>query len=215
MDFDDLVIWAGSGSNEAAMVVDWRDGNPALAWGFRWDGAASGEDMLRAIAAEDSNFYASINNTFGFGNFVSGIGYDRDGDGFSVSSGVTFDGDGLFVGATPQDGVSNDADDSYRESTSTFEFWEYFLGAGNPLDGGSWSSAPVGFSGRILSDGDWDAWVFPGFSGNLPSTPLAAGATPVPEPSTMVAFGLLSAGFAFRRFRRRKAKRAVTAEIVS
>lgn len=204
MDFDDLVIWAGTGSNEAALVVDWRDGQSSLAWGFRWDGAATGEDMMRAIVAEDDDFYAAINNTFAFGNFVSGLGYDRDSDGFAVTSGIVFDADGLFVGATPTDGVAVDADDSYHESTSAFEFWEYFVSVGNPLDGGSWQSSGVGFSDRVLSDGDWDAWVFPGFAGNNPTPPLAAGATPVPEPSTWAVFALLSTGFAVRRVRQRR-----------
>ena len=205
MDFDDLVIWAGTGSNEAAMVVDWRDGQPALAWGYRWDGAATGEDMFRAIAAADDDFYGSINDTFAFGNFINGIGYDRDGDGFDVTPALSFNADGLHFGASAVDVVSDDADDSYRGSSSTFEFWEYFVSVGNPYDGGSWSSAAVGFSDRNLTDGDWDAWVFPGFVGNLPSdTPLAAGGTTaVPEPSTWAAFAVLSFGYVVRRLRRR------------
>ncbi|MCR9200326.1 MAG: PEP-CTERM sorting domain-containing protein [Planctomycetaceae bacterium] len=208
MDFDDLVIWAGSGSNEAALVVDWRDSRPSLAWGFRWDGAATGEDMMRAIVAEDEDFYASINDRSIFGNFVSGLGYDRDGDGFSVTSGVAFDADGLFVGDTPIDGIADDADDSYGESSpSNFGFWEYFVSVDNPFDGGSWNSSSVGFSVRMLSDGDWDAWVYPGFIGNdPPPAPLAAGATPVPEPSTWAAFALLTTGYVIRRTRQRRRK---------
>jgi len=208
MDFDDLVIWAGSGSNEAGMVVDWQDGKAPLAWGFRWDGMATGEDMFRAIAAVDDNFYALINDTFSFGNFVAGIGYDRDEDGFDITSPVTFDADGLYVGPTPSEGVSLDADDSYGESSDIrFEYWQYFIGVGNPLNGGTWESpASFGFSGRTLSDGDWDGWLYPGFApGAEPSSaPLAAGATPVPEPSTWAVFALLSTGFAVRRVRQRR-----------
>ena len=50
--FDQIQYWVGSGQNRAALVLQWNDGgNPvSLAWGYRWDGSASGLDMLRAVA---------------------------------------------------------------------------------------------------------------------------------------------------------------------
>jgi hypothetical protein len=46
--------WAGSGSNETIVVIDWNKVNgpyttESHAWGFRWDGAAYVSDALAAI----------------------------------------------------------------------------------------------------------------------------------------------------------------------
>ncbi|MFQ3548639.1 MAG: PEP-CTERM sorting domain-containing protein [Armatimonadota bacterium] len=51
--FLDIEAWAGSGSNQAALVIDWNDGNSTecYVWGFRWDGTATGSDMFYAIAS--------------------------------------------------------------------------------------------------------------------------------------------------------------------
>ena len=48
-----LEYWVGSGSNRAALVVDWHDESRphALAWGYRWDGQARGLDMWQAVTA--------------------------------------------------------------------------------------------------------------------------------------------------------------------
>jgi len=53
--FSDITTWAGSGSKQVGFVVDWNDGiNPqSLAWGFRWDGNATGLDLLNAIISVD------------------------------------------------------------------------------------------------------------------------------------------------------------------
>jgi hypothetical protein len=52
----DIVVdyWAGSGSNEAIVVIDWNMINgpyttESHAWGFRWDGTAYISDALSAI----------------------------------------------------------------------------------------------------------------------------------------------------------------------
>ncbi len=52
LSFSDIQYWVGTGSNQAAFVVQWNDSKipDALVWGFRWDGNATGEDMLKAIA---------------------------------------------------------------------------------------------------------------------------------------------------------------------
>jgi hypothetical protein len=198
IDFNDIVTWSGSGANEAALVIDWNDGQSPLAWGYRWDGTATGEDLFRVVAATDNSLFARI-QVFGFGALVNGIGYDRDNDGFGVSgiSGAkSFGAGGIFEGAETDFGTKTDSDDSYSEANnSTFEYWEYFNGAGNPYDGGSWASATSGFSGRSLANGDWDGWYYPGtFGGDpsaIPGNALAAGAAAVPEPSSvlLMAFG--------------------------
>ena len=211
IDFTDIVIWAGSGTNEAALVVDWDDGLSPLAWGYRWDGTATGEDLLTAIVAADPNFYTSLNNTFGPGLFVSGFGYDRDADGFSVMDGsrdTLFDADGIYIGIPSNDATSTDPDDSYAETntapgaTGFGDFWEYFVGSGNPYNGGSWVSSNEGISDRMLTNGDWDGFRHPGFIRTEPAMANAAGAAAVPEPGSSALLTLIACGWMFRRRRR-------------
>src|SRR3974390_1833771 len=47
-DFSNIQFWVGSGANQAALVIDWRDGltPESLLWGYRWNGSATGLDML-------------------------------------------------------------------------------------------------------------------------------------------------------------------------
>ena len=52
--FSDILYWVGEGSNEAVMAVNWAD--TALAWGYRWNGTATVEGMMAAIAAADPRF---------------------------------------------------------------------------------------------------------------------------------------------------------------
>lgn len=52
--FSDILYWVGTGSNEAVLAVNWAD--TALAWGYRWNGAATVESMMAAIATADPRF---------------------------------------------------------------------------------------------------------------------------------------------------------------
>ena len=54
-DFNDILFWAGSGTNQAAFVLDFGTAAPqaapaAVAWGYRWNGTASLADMMFALA---------------------------------------------------------------------------------------------------------------------------------------------------------------------
>ncbi len=51
---EDILYWVGEGSNEAILAVNWAD--TALAWGYRWNGAATVADMMDDIAAADPRF---------------------------------------------------------------------------------------------------------------------------------------------------------------
>ena len=193
---DDITFYVGSGSNRAGMVIDWADGRDPLIWGYRWDGAATGEDMFRDIAMADPRLFAKISDQFAFGDFIFGIGYDRDDDGFGISDATVFT-DGLFVGPATDGATATDADDSYVEGFNT-GFFGYFVASGSPYDGGSWGFAPVGISDRVLSDGDFDGFAFaPGFNGGEPALPVpatggsAGGNNGVPEPTTFM-FGCVA-----------------------
>ncbi len=195
----DINLWAGAGANRAALVIDWNDGktNESVAWGYRWDGAATGEDMLLAIVAADPNLYARV-AVFGFGAAAVGLGLDTDADGFGVTNATVFDGAGLSTQGPSDGGGPTDPDDHYVEGWNT-GFWQYFIADDSPYDTGAWAAAQTGLSGRSLADGGWNGLSFaPGFTGPDPGEPVAA----VPGVGTAVLAGVGAFGPACVRRRR-------------
>ena len=193
--FADIQFWAGSGANQAALVIDWKDGKSAesLLWGYRWDGVATGLDMLMAVVAADPRLFAHF-GTYTWGTATFGIGYDLNGSGgFGVNPGLAFDANGLVIdpisSPDPVDArVSLDAADHWVEGWNT-GFWNYSIKDGE-LD--PWGAPTTGASDRLLVDGMWDGYGFAaGFVSSDPTEPVAA--TPVPEPSTATLI-LLGAG---------------------
>ncbi len=67
-----IEYWTGSGENEAICVIDF--GPAYFAFGYRWDGASTGFDMIQAIA-NNGDVELDLQN-FGFGVFVNGITYN-------------------------------------------------------------------------------------------------------------------------------------------
>lgn len=195
LDFNDITLWAGSGSNQAAVVIDWRDGldypgesfGEALVWGYRWDGAATGLDMIQAIAVLDIRL-SVFTTTFSFGEAVTGISYDLTGDG--------------SIGPNDHDrnGFEPDADG----------FWAYWADASeldedgnvvNPPAPGypaSWGFTNVGAGDRLLQDGSWDGW---SWAIDFISEPPSQGFAAIPEPNLLT---LLVAGLGLALIRRRR-----------
>ncbi|WDP93299.1 MAG: VPLPA-CTERM sorting domain-containing protein [Desulfobacter sp.] len=156
-----------------------------MVWGYRWDGEASGEDMLMAIVNNDSNLYAKVSGPTQYGIAVFGLGYDVDSDGFGISDGSLFTNGITQAGYSTADGSSaTDPDDLYTEGWYQNGYWSYWL-----ADGTDWGYSGTGMSGRTLSDGDVDGWGFSfyGGGGGAPSITPA----PVPVPA---AFWLLGSG---------------------
>lgn len=210
--FNDIQLWAGAGSNQAAMAIDWVQGDttqPALVWGYRWDGTASGEDMMRAIVAADPRLFAKLADFGAFGFGLTGFGYDDGDANFALDDGTSFNAAGIAV-ADPSDGaMAVDSGDRYAEGFFT-GFWVYANATvdqngnpTNPYNGGSWTSSNTGMTDRILANGDWDSWAFsPDFNFDSTAENPVAAPTAVPEPSSMA---LLAGGaFAFVYRRRRK-----------
>jgi hypothetical protein len=180
--WDDIEFWAGSGANQAALVIDWNDGKTAesLLWGYRWDGTATGMAMLQAVVSADPRLFAHIGN-FGWGQAILGIGYDLNNNAvFGVSPALTFDSGGLLVSGTPTPDDSRSATESadhYLEGWNS-GFWGYYT---KPSGVDPWTEGMAGAADRVLSNGAWDGYSFaPGFSSSLPSDPLPV--TTVPEP---------------------------------
>ena len=89
---NDIQLWTGSGTNHAALVIEWNSpevfnnttvpapvANKTLAWGYQFNGMATGTEMLDAVLASDPRLYAVINNTYG--TYVEAIGYNLNGNG--------------------------------------------------------------------------------------------------------------------------------------
>jgi hypothetical protein len=182
--FDDIEFWVGTGANRAALVIDWLENSsepPALVWGYRWDGAANGRDMLHAVVAADPRLFAKFGNHAEYGAAVFGYGYDAGNDGaFEIDDGTVFDAAGLAFVPSPADGTMPvDTGDYYTEGWVR-GFWRYLAAVGNPFDGGTWEDRGAGIDARSLSDGDWDSFTFetsavpiPPFDGQ-PANPVAA-----------------------------------------
>jgi hypothetical protein len=195
--FDNIENWVGSGASRAALVIDWNDGiQPvSLAWGYRWDGPATGKDMLDAIVNADPRLMANYKFS---GGALYGAGYDVDGDGFT------------YVPGPNDTGAAADADDHYREGWEVAGYWSYW---GNdttqPSPYGeipaSWVYPGAGMALRALSDGSWDGWVFapaPTWDGGTPDVPEPAA---VPEPITALLLAVPLAAMRRRRFGRCRA----------
>jgi hypothetical protein len=202
--FDDIQYWVGTGSNRAAFVMDWNDAKTpeSLIWGYRWDGAASGEQMLRAIVAADPRLFAHVGAAGSFGVPLWGSGYDLDDDGnFAVNPPLSFDSGGLSTGTGDDSRAPADAADHWREGFNN-SFWGYYDGGTGASP--AWAFGSAGMSDRVLVNNAWDGWSFaPGFADTLPSEPVAA-APPVPEPATI---GLAAiAALALSRRRRRRVR---------
>ena len=91
---DDIQFWIGSGTNRAALVIEWSApesmfgstvpapvADKSLVWGYRFNGTATGEQMFTAIVAADPRLYAviSIDPLYGLG--IYGIGFHLGGGG--------------------------------------------------------------------------------------------------------------------------------------
>jgi hypothetical protein len=185
----------GQGSNRAGLVVDWNDGETELlkVWGFRWDGEATGADMVRAVCAADAKLYA-MGSQGGWGFSIGGLGYDKNENGvFDITKTgkvSSFDAGGyMSVSSYAFDGWSAaDAGDLWSGGWETDGFWGYY----NAGAGGAWASSFIGASARALTDGAWDGWSWGasenGWDGGVPSLAV------IPEPMTVL---LLGAGLVF------------------
>ncbi|MBL8060595.1 MAG: PEP-CTERM sorting domain-containing protein [Chthonomonas sp.] len=160
INFEDIRFWAGSGTNRAAVVIDFNDGQTprSYVWGYRWNGSARGEDALRTIVQADPLLDAVIDQ-FSFGASLNTASYlPQSGGGYRHSRAQDFGPAGLY--------------------------WSYWTATQvNP----NWAFSNSGMSDRVLNDGDIDGWAMsdPNFSGVPPTSPVPA----VPEPAVVIALG--------------------------
>lgn len=189
--FDDIQFWVGTGANQAAFVVQWNDGktSDALVWGFKWDGTATGEDMIKAIAKADPRFFTLLYQGTQFGSAIAGFGFDLNGTG---TNGLYKDGNKTYP-LYPFDGIVNtseydfdsytgiDPDDHWQSGWYT-GYWSYWVKDSTESDYGY---SGVGASTRELQNGSWDVW---NFNPNMEMFDIAATFTPVTPYSKTIDF---------------------------
>src|ERR1700744_3802573 len=90
---DDIQLWTGSGTNRAALVIEWSVpqsltnstvpipvADKTLVWGYRFNGPnVYGTQMLEAILAADPKLYVAGAVYPGFGTAIESIGYNLNG----------------------------------------------------------------------------------------------------------------------------------------
>ena len=176
IDFSKIERWAGEGDCKAALAIKWAGGQndgKTLVWGYRWKSSEkkTGEDLVRAVAKADPAFYVLAQSGTSFGTTFGGFGYDIDGNRHVTvktpknevypRNGIVYVSYGVFDNCAATD-ITNDAWNSgwYKG------FWNYNV-AEKAED--AVKSSSTGASGRVLTDGCVDAWVFKSLSGGEPN----------------------------------------------
>ena len=173
IDFSKIERWAGEGDCKAALAIKWADGQndgKTLVWGYRWKSSEkkTGEDLIRAVAKADPAFYVLARSGTSFGTTFGGFGYDIDGNRNIIvttpknnevypRNGIVYVSSYVFDNCSATD-ITNDAWNSGWNKG----FWSYNV-ADKAEDALGFSG--TGASGRVLTDGCVDAWVFSKSSG--------------------------------------------------
>lgn len=168
IDFSKIERWAGEGDCKAALAIKWADeqnDGKTLVWGYRWKSTETktGEDLIRAVVKADPALYMMATQT-SWGFYIGAFGYDADGDRHVT---LTIMKDEIY----PRNGVFDIPSSEFETTVSTkwgesdawntpcgmTDYWGYYT-AEKASDAIVYSK--VGTSGRNLTDGCVDAYVF-------------------------------------------------------
>lgn len=168
IDFSKIERWAGEGDCKAALAIKWADGQndgKTLVWGYRWKSTETktGEDLIRAVVKADPALYMMATQA-SWGFYIGAFGYDADGDRYVT---LTTMEDEIY----PRNGVFDIPSSEFKTTASTeygdgdawnspspyTDYWGYYV-ADKASDALVYSN--VGTSGRNLTDGCVDAYVF-------------------------------------------------------
>ena len=183
--FDDIDNWTGEGENRAALVIQWNDDDEqtAMVFGYRWDGMATGADMLKAVVEANPRLYTLMQYTNvssptdpDGGYTICGLGWDRDNDGdirlidiknneeYTSESGFfrhprSYDPINDYGGTSDYDYDNWKAcdDDDFWGGGWYENYWSYWVKSG---DGATFSYSNWGASGRVLENDCWDGWKY-------------------------------------------------------
>lgn len=167
IDFSKIERWAGEGDCKAALAIKWADGQndgKTLVWGYRWKSSEkkTGEDLIRAVAKADPAFYVLALSGTSYGTTFGGFGYDIDGNRNIIvttpKNNEVYPRNGIvYVSSYVFDNCSApDITDAWNSGWNK-GFWSY-----NVADKAEHALgfSGTGASGRVLTDGCVDAWVF-------------------------------------------------------
>lgn len=195
--FSDIILWAGSGANEAGFVLQFGgiEDPTSIAWGYRWDGSASAQDMAFAIAGSITGIAPTPPAGLDSRLVVDASEFDFGGGPVVFVNTITYDQVGL---PSEWSQVTRTIEDDF---VNTGTYAAFYL---NASAGGMWTGATMdfdasglGITDTMLTDGGWYGFVQSDGSGPFAFTqPVAA----VPEPSTwlLLAVGGMTA-LALRR----------------
>lgn len=196
--FPDIILWSGSGANEAGFVLQFGGSQAptSIAWGYRWDGSATVEDMMFAIAGSTTiSGGGPVPPGLDSRLSLDGAQFDFGGGPVIFLSGITYDQVGL---PSPWSQVSREIVDDYS-NTGTYPALYSTAGAGGIWTGATmdFAAAVVGISELALTAGGWY-----GFVQSDGSDPFAfqKPVSAVPEPATLIllAAGVVAAGALWR-----------------
>ena len=200
--FDSINFWTGTGTNRAAMVIQWNDGSTptSMVWGYRWSGEATGIDMLKAIAG------STVSREDGQTTFMPDTSTGADPrlalSLVNYSWGIALEGL-----------VFTDREVVRTQNDWSTGYWEYSIFGGTfnyPLYDENWNDigditysqtgndtysnvnrfySPIGASDRILVDGSWDAF---SFAADFTSTPVVEPSPALPPSPTAKSIRLKS-----------------------
>ena len=145
----------GSGANTARLLIDFGFvGGDAYLFTYRYDGLASGEDLIRQVDAGGS-LLADLTDFGSLGVYV---------DGFTLQG----------SGNAEVPGFGGDQG----------EVWTYWTSPTRPTLAAAWQESAAGPSSRVLTDGGYDGWTLNVSAFNDPANATNNPPAAVPEPAT-------------------------------
>jgi hypothetical protein len=185
--FDNIGYWSGSGTNRAALVLEFGNSiNPSsIAWGYRWNGAATAASMLFAIAGSITGSGVPSPQAGADARLTVDGTYFAFFDDYLINT-ISYDQIGL---PSPWGQSLRLMEDNY-DVDGTYPSLYSLAGSGTWTNGG-FAAASVGISMLSLTDGGWIG--FAQTNGTDPYTfsqPVSA----VPEPQTfsLIAMALVA-----------------------
>ena len=180
---DDIQLWTGSGTNRAALVVEWNPpivlnnttvpspvANKTLVWGYRFNGTPTATQMFNAIVAANPQLYAveSVDPFFGTG--VNAIGFNLNCAGLAgLSDGTTTNLPNSFTNnllvnpsLNPDATYSLNSGDLFWSSDFNGPYWQIWNELG---DAGGFSNSPNRGTNQYFNSSNYThgQWAFANF----------------------------------------------------
>jgi len=205
LSLDELAVWAGTGTNRAALVVAWPVPAPvssgtnlsrpvavAWAWGFRWNGTATAADLVHAVLQTDRRLFILTAAEVAGATVVRAVGLDANrNERFGLRGPQRWLLPEAFV-AGPVSVTTTELQnlqplepgDWYApaDALHTWHVWREAGGQGGfghmPVSG-DWIPVGPALEECELRDGTWVALVWDATQSTDPSFPAAAAPGPV------------------------------------